>query len=39
LQEGKFEEGNDKMLHFKLTTLGSIHYAHGWVLPGEVSLK
>lgn len=27
------------MLHFKLTTPGSIHHAHGWILLGEVSLK
>lgn len=32
-------EGNDKMLHFKLTTPGSIHHTHGWILPAEVSLK
>lgn len=39
LQEGKFQEANDKMLHFKLSASGSIHHAHGWILLGDVSLK
>lgn len=39
LQEGKFEEANDKMLHFKLTIPGSIYHVHGWMMAGEASLK